>query len=213
MIKEFTSEDIEKLEKLYRAAFVNSLGGFKSVVLIGTTNSQKHENLAVFSSLFHIGANPALCGIIVRPSEVPRHTLNNILELKQYTINHITDSFYVNAHQTSARYDENISEFKEAKLTPEYIDSITAPFVKESKIKFACQLEQKIDLEINGTILLIGKIIYVSIPDNCLMTDGSVNLEAAKTITVSGLNSYHTTKKIGSLFYAKPATWPKEINL
>ncbi|MDO9000378.1 MAG: flavin reductase [Bacteroidota bacterium] len=213
MIKEFTSEDIEKLEKLYRAAFVNSLGGFKSVVLIGTTNSQKHENLAVFSSLFHIGANPALCGIIVRPSEVPRHTLNNILELKQYTINHITDSFYVNAHQTSARYDENISEFKEAKLTPEYIDSITAPFVKESKIKFACQLEQKIDLEINGTILLIGKIIYVSIPDNCLMTDGSVNLEAAKTITVSGLNSYHTTKKIGSLSYAKPATWPKEINL
>jgi len=86
MTREFLNEDLENLEKMFRATFMNSLGGFKSVVLLGTCNSQGQENLAIFNSLFHIGANPALCGIIVRPSEVPRHTLNNILEKLQIHI-------------------------------------------------------------------------------------------------------------------------------
>ena len=212
MNKEFFLKDIESLEKLHRASFINSLGGFKSVVLIGTTNSNNQENLAVFSSLFHVGANPALCGIIVRPSEEPHHTLANILETKSYTINHITKDFYLNAHQTSARYLKDESEFKAAKLTPEYKNTITAPFVKESKLKFACELQQKIDLEINGTTLLIGKIIYISVPQESIMEDGFIDLENAGSITLSGLDSYHSTKKIERLTYAKKNKWPEKLS-
>jgi flavin reductase (DIM6/NTAB) family NADH-FMN oxidoreductase RutF len=211
MTREFLNEDLENLEKMFRATFMNSLGGFKSVVLLGTCNSQGQENLAIFNSLFHIGANPALCGIIVRPSEVPRHTLNNILEKKYYTINHIREDFLKNAHQTSARYGENESEFEAAKLAPEYKNNIQAPFVKESKIKFACELQQKIDLEINGTTLLIGKIIYVSVPSDAVLSDGFIDLENAGTITVSGLDSYHSTKKIERLSYAKKDKWPEKL--
>ena len=212
MIKEFLSEEIQQMDKLFRAAFINSLGGFKSVVLVGTCNSQKQENLAVFSSLFHIGANPPLCGLIVRPSEVPRHTLDNILETKCYTINHITEAFYKNAHQTSARYNQNASEFDAVGLTPEYKHRIIAPFVKESKLNFACELRQKIDLEINKTCLLIGEIIYVSVPETVIANDGFLDLETAGTITVSGLDSYHTTQKLQRLTYAKPNKWPEAID-
>ncbi|MEI8136155.1 MAG: flavin reductase [Bacteroidota bacterium] len=211
MKKEFFSKDIEAFDKLYRSSFINSLGGFKSVVLIGTCNSQKQENLSIFSSLFHIGANPALCGIVVRPSEVPRHTLNNILETKSYTVNHITEDFYKNAHQTSARYNQSESEFEAVKLIPEYKHSILAPFVKESKLNFACELQQKIDLEINGTILLIGKIVYVNVPESSIMNDGFIDLEKSGSITVSGLDSYHATKNIERLSYAKVNKWPERI--
>lgn len=211
MTREFLNEDLENLEKMFRTTFINSLGGFKSVVLVGTCNSQGQENLAIFNSFFHIGANPALCGIIVRPSEVPRHTLNNILERKHYTVNHIKEDFLKNAHQTSARYHQDESEFEAAKLTPEYKNNIQAPFVKESKIKFACELQQKIDLEINGTTLLIGKIIYVSVPNDAVMADGFIDLEKAGSITVSGLDSYHTTKKIARLSYAKKDKWPEKL--
>lgn len=211
MIKEFFAADLQQMDKLFRAAFINSLGGFKSVVLIGTCNSKQQENLAIFSSLFHIGANPPLCGLIVRPSEVPRHSLNNILETKQYTINHITENFYTSAHQTSARYGEHESEFEAAQLTPEYKHTIVAPFVKESSISFACELQQKIDLEINGTILLIGKIIYIRVPETIIMKDGFLDIEEGGTLTVSGLDSYHTTKKLKRLTYAKPNTWPQQV--
>lgn len=212
MNKIVLAEDLAQMGKLYRAAFINSLGGFKSVVLVGTRAASGQENLAIFSSLFHLGANPALCGIIVRPSDVPRHSLQNILETKQYSINHIGEAFYTNAHQTSARYPEQVSEFEAAKLTPEYIEPVFAPFVKESSIKFACELEQKIDLDINGTILLIGKIIFATIPEELILPDGFIDLEKGGTLTVSGLDSYHSTKKIERLSYAKPNSWPHSIN-
>jgi flavin reductase (DIM6/NTAB) family NADH-FMN oxidoreductase RutF len=160
--------------------------------------------LAIFSSLFHIGANPALCGLIVRPDVSPRHTLQNILETKFYTINHLHEGIYQQAHQTSARYAENESEFEKTGLTPLYKANLPAPFVAESRVQFACALQQKIDLEINGTIMLIGKIIYVQVPQESIAEDGFVHLEKAGSLTCSGLDSYHKTEQIARLSYAKP---------
>jgi len=199
----YNHNDIEKLETRYRANFINSLGGFKSVALVGTNSNLGNENLATFSSLFHLGANPALCGMIIRPSYPRQNTLGNILAAKQYTINHILPSFFKQAHQCSAKYEEAESEFEKVGLTPEYVEDITAPFVRESTIKFACELVQKIDIELNGTYLIIGKIIKTIVPDECINGDGFINLEQAGTVTCSGLDSYHTTKKIARLSYAK----------
>lgn len=85
----FSHTDIQAFETRYRAAFVNSLGGFKSVCLVGTKNSQGKTNLAIFSSIVHIGANPPYIGFVVRPDSVERHTYENILETKFYTLNHL----------------------------------------------------------------------------------------------------------------------------
>ena len=211
MNKEFFSENIEALETRYRAQLINALGGFKSVVLIGTKSNEGQENLAIFNSFFHIGANPALCGIIVRPDVSPRHTLQNILDTKFYTINHLNEGIYTQAHQTSARYPTTKSEFEGTGLTPLYKNDFLAPFVLESNVQLACKLEQKIDLEINGTTLLIGKIIYINVPENTLSADGFVDLEAAGTLTCSGLDSYHKTEKIARLSYAKTDKLPTKI--
>ena len=196
--------DIIKLERRYRGNFINSLGGFKSVVLIGTKSPQGNENLAIFSSLFHIGADPALCGIVVRPHEEKQNTLGNIMSTEYYTINHILPDFYKKAHQCSAKYPEGVSEFAKTGLTPEYIDEIPAPFVLESKIKFGCKLVQKIDLEINGTFLILGSIINIIVPEEAVKNDGHIDLELSGTVTLSGLDAYHTTKKLGRLSYAQP---------
>lgn len=200
----FDHHDILGLETRFRANFLNSLGGFKSVVLIGTKSTQGNENLAVFNSLFHLGANPALCGMVVRPNEERQNTLGNIMRTKSYTVNHIMPSFYRQAHQCSAKYDDGISEFNEVGLTPEYLEDISAPFVQESAVKFACELVEKVNIELNGTTILIGKIIKVIIPDHCLGVDGFLDIEQAGSITNSGLDSYHTTQKINRLSYAKP---------
>jgi flavin reductase (DIM6/NTAB) family NADH-FMN oxidoreductase RutF len=170
---------------------------------VGTKSVENNENLAIFSSLFHLGANPALCGIIIRPNEEKQNTLGNIVHTKQYTLNHVRPSFYQSAHQCSAKYPEGMSEFAQVGLSPEYIEDIYAPFVQESQIKFACELVQKIDIELNNTFLIIGKIIKIIVPDELVKADGFIDLETAQTITVSGLDSYHTTQKIARLSYAK----------
>jgi hypothetical protein len=43
------------------------------------------------------------------------------------------------------------------------------------------------------------------------MSDGFIDLENAGTITVSGLDSYHSTKKIERLSYAKKDKWPEKL--
>lgn len=200
----FSNNDIISLEKRYRATFVNSLGGFKSAALIGTKSDNNQTNLAIFSSIVHIGADPALIGFVVRPDVSERHTMKNIIENKFYTINHINESIFKQAHQTSARYKSDISEFKATQLTEEYKNNFFTPFVKESHVQLAMEFKEKIDFTINGTTFIIGEIKAVYFPVECLQEDGFLDLELANTITCSGLDSYHNTKKLDRLPYAKP---------
>ena len=202
--KHITHEQILNMEKQDRVHFANSLGGFKSVVLIGTQNNKMQTNLAIIDSVLHLGSNPPLFGMVFRPGAVARHTLDNILETGFYTINHITEKIHEQAHQTSARYDRDCSEFDETGLTPEFKNNFFAPFVKESNIKLAMEFKEKITLSINNTVLLIGEVKDVYFPENCLQKDGFLDIEKAESITCSGLDSYHKTSQISRLSYAKP---------
>lgn len=205
----FSFVDLMGLEQRYRAAFVNSLSGFKSVALIGTANSAKQTNLAIFNSLIHIGANPPYIGFISRPDSVDRHTLSNIMETGYYTINHINEDIFKQAHQTSARYPKDISEFDATHLTPDYKLGFKAPFVKESHIQLGVQFKERINITTNNTVLVIGQINQVYFPNDCLCNDGFLDIEKAKTITCSGLDSYHKTERLARLTYAKT---DREVN-
>ena len=200
----FNSESIMSLNKNKRVQFINSLGGFKSVSLIGTSDLDGNENLAIFSSIFHIGANPPLIGLIFRPSPPERNTYNNIINTGFYTINHINESIYRKAHQTSARYDQTESEFEITNLKPEYKDNFFAPYVAESNIQLGIEFKEKITIPINNTTMIIGEITQIYIPENCLSEDGFVDIEKANSITCSGLDSYHKTVQLDRLSYAKP---------
>lgn len=194
----------ESLEKHKRVHLINSIGGFKSVVLVGTKDAEGLENLAIFSSLVHIGANPPLVALIFRPSPPERDTLSNILSTGFYTINHINESIYKQAHQTSARFDQNVSEFEEVGLTPEYKNNFFAPFVAESNVQLGITFREKIDIQINDTSMIIGEITQLYLPDNSINSDGFVDIELLNTITCSGLDSYHKTIQLDRLSYAKP---------
>jgi len=209
--KQFSFTDLESMEQRFRTNFINSISGFKSVALIGTTDSKNQTNLAIFSSIVHIGANPPLLGFVVRPDSVERHTLENVIETKEYTINFIDEAIFKKAHQTAARYPKKTSEFDAVGLTPEYSDILKAPYVQESIIKLGLQFVEKVDISINGTSIIIGKIVEVIVPEKIIGKDGHVSIEDVNTITVNGLDTYHAVKRIARLTYAKPNSLPQEI--
>jgi flavin reductase (DIM6/NTAB) family NADH-FMN oxidoreductase RutF len=206
-----TKEEVLKFEKLYRAALINSITGFKSASLIGTVSKQGNTNLAIFNSVIHIGANPPALGFLMRPVSVERHTYENIKEIGFFTINHINKGIYKQAHQTSARYEKSISEFGECKLTPEFSDEIPSPYVKEANIKIGLKFIEENEIKYNGTIFIVGEIVEIILPANIIEKDGFVNIEKAGTVAISGLDSYHETKRISRLSYAKPGVKPEEI--
>jgi len=64
---------------------------------------------------------------LVRLLTVKRYTYNNLKENPFFTVNHITKNIIIDAHHTSASYNENISEFDKTNLEKEYKETIEIP--------------------------------------------------------------------------------------
>lgn len=204
-MQQFTPSEWQSWERFYRANFINSLTGFKSASLIGTINAQGVPNLGMFSSMVHIGSDPALIGYINRPVAAAPHTLANIKSNGFYTVNHIHPSFVDKAHQTSAKYPDEVNEFAEVGLTEEYLEGINVPFVKESAIKYLLSLKEVVPITLNDTFLVIGQLEQVLIDPSLQPTaDGFLELDQIGSICSNGLDAYYNTTLIDRYAYAKP---------
>lgn len=205
----YTKKDIEELDTVTRLKIINSVTGIKPANLIGTINKEGQTNLAIFSSIVHMGSNPSLLGFISRPqADDSGHTYKNIKENGCYTINHIHPAFIKQAHYTSAKFKADISEFERCNLNEEYNDNFKAPFVKESTFKMGMSFKQAIDIELNGTLLIIGEVEHLIIPDNAIV-DNDIDLEITNSVGISGLNSYYTLNKIEKHPYVRINAVPK----
>ena len=208
MQQEFDAEDISSMDAPYRALFINSLGGFKSANLVGTKDQNSGSNVAIMSSAVHIGASPPLLAIVIRPDGGDRHTLKNILQYQCFTLNHISEEILFPAHQTAARYDDDVSEFDAVGLTPLWQDGFDAPFVAESSIRMGLEFRQHIPLDINGTHFVIGEIVNVSVPKVAIQADGAVMISQANSVALSGLDTYYSAQLLGRMAYPKTEIKP-----
>lgn len=197
-------EDFEAMPERYRATLINSISGFKSLGLIGTVNDKGITNIAVFNSIVHIGASPPLLGMVFRPDTVRRHTLENILSSKHYTINQVHASMLSMAHLASAKFDDDASEFSGCNFTEEYSDIGKAPYIKESNVKMMLEYRMHMPIPLNGTIFLIGEIIEIRVPKHIINHDGFADIHQAGTLTVAGLDAYYSTNFIDRFAYARP---------
>lgn len=209
MMRHFDVDQIMQSDSFYRRNLINCLSGYKSLNLIGTSNAQGDFNLAPFSQVIHIGANPPLIGILFRPHTVKRDTLENILETEYFTLNHVTPEFYKEAHWASANWES--SEFEGTGIETEIKLYFKAPFVKKSPVQLGCKLVETQTLQVNQTIFLIGSIEHIFVEEKGLRLDGSLDLQALETVTVAGLDDYYVGKRLGRLTYAKPNKFPEEV--
>ena len=200
----FDKNKIKSLEKIYRLNLINSCTGYKSANLLGSIDNEGNTNLAIFSSITHMGSDPAMIGFILRPRTVPRNTYNNLFRTRYFTVNHINIDDIEDAHHTSAKYPKEISEFNKTKFEPEFLDNFKAPFVKSSKIKFGCKYLNEYDIKENNTILIVASIECLYVDKNSLQTDGWIRLDKAETVTINGLDGYARTDLINRFKYARP---------
>ena len=210
---DWSAQELEALPTRFRGNLINGIAGFKPALLVGTADAQGQTNLALFSSVFHIGANPPLLGLIVRPCPegTERHTLDNILATGVFTLNHITEPMVPAAHQTSARYARSQSEFSATELTEEWIAGFPAPAVQQSTVKLGLSLIEHQVLAVNQTHLMIAGVQWLRCPDSGIREDGSVNLVELNSQAVCGLDSYHGATEGRRFIYAKADRPPQPI--
>lgn len=207
-ILHLTQADWSKYTRFYRANLINGITGYKPAMLIGTCDAAGKHNLAIFSSVVHLGADPALIGFIQRPVGVSGDTFRNISATGVYTINHVHTSFVEQAHYTSARFESSVSEFEACRLTPEFMGGFAAPFVQESQIKLGMELVEVIPITHNDTRLVIGRLQHLVVSDHLIGADGNIDLHAAGSICISGLESYHQVSPLHQFPYAKVENLP-----
>ena len=210
-MRHFTIDEVKSWDRFYRGNFINSISGYKSVSLIATVDDENNPNLAIFSNIVHLGADPALIGFINRPREASPHTLSNIERTGSYTINHIHEEFVEKAHQTSAKYAEQVSEFEKTGLTPLWTEHTRAPFVKESKVRYGLELQEIIPLKQNRTFLVVGAIQNIYVPRIAVQADGYVNLENVGSLASLGIDGYYKTSLLDRYSYAKPDRQPSRL--
>ena len=99
-----------------------------------------------------------------------------------------------------------MSEFDACGLTPAYHNGFSAPYVQESHLQIGLELLQEVPIEANGTVLLIGRVQHLYLPDtpDVLRPDGSLDLAAAGTVALSGLDTYYEARPVARYGYARP---------
>ena len=207
----FTAADIAGMELLARVQFATSLPGAKPISLIGSMDHAGQTNLAPFSSILHLGSSPCLLGMVSRPDLVDRHTLANLSETRAWTINHLHPGIVDAAHQCSARYPKEISEFDATGLTPHFEPGFAAPFVAESRFRIGMELEHIIHIPANDTKLIVGRVVLVQVVDGALTDHGGIDLMGLECLASTALDTYFNLQPLARLAHAKPGIPPHRI--
>ena len=144
--------------------------------------------------------------MILRPStgSSERHTLHNLLETRCWTLNGFSLDHAAQAHQTSAPYPKDQSEFDACGFETEWLAEFNAPFIKGSPLQIGCLLRGHHPLEINGTHMIIGEVQHLHYPETAQRSDGGLSLDAMGLVAVAGLDTY--TQPEGGVRFAAADT-------
>ena len=208
-----TAPDIAAMASQPRALLINSLPGYKSAMLVGTSDTAGQTNLAIVSSHFHLGSSPPLLAMILRPStgSSERHTLHNLLETRCWTLNGFSLDHAAQAHQTSAPYPKDQSEFDACGFEAEWLAEFNAPFIKGSPLQIGCLLREHHPLEINGTHMIIGEVQHLHYPEPAQRSDGGLSLDAMGLVAVAGLDTYTQPEDGVRFAAADTASSPRQL--
>lgn len=107
------------------------------------------------------------------------------------------------AHQCSARYPKEVSEFEATGLTPHFETGFSAPFVAESRLRMGLELEDIIDIPANGTKLIVGRVTLVQVAEGGLLDQGGIDLVGLDCLASTSLDTYFTIQPLARLAHAK----------
>lgn len=203
-MKHFSVEHLQAMEHQKRVNLINCCTGYKSANLISTQSKKGIPNVAVFNSVTHFGSNPAILGFVLRPTNVPRNTYDNIKETGVYTLNHITTVLADDAHHTSAKYSADQSEYDFTDLIPEYKNNFFAPFVQNAPVQIALDFLEEYLIKANNTLLVLGQIKHMYIKEDLLQQDGFIDLTKGQIASIVGLDGYTFPTKLVRKPYQRP---------
>ena len=181
----------------------------RPIALVGTLDSKGNSNLAPFSFFNAFGANPPIVGFspaLSGRTGLPKDTLLNIQETKEFTISIVNSSMVEQISLSSCEFDKGVDEFKKAGLTKLPSKKIKSFGVQESNFIMECKLHDIIKLgeqPASGNLIL-GEVLHFSISKSVLTDTNQIDPYKLDPIARNG-GSWYTEAKKGLFEVKKPS--------
>lgn len=167
----------------------------RPICFASTIDKHGNVNLSPFSYFNLFSVNPPI--MIFSPSRrgrdnTTKHTLNNVLEVKETVINIVNYDMVEQMSLSSTEYPEGVNEFKKAGFTEVPSDKIRPPRVGEAPVAFECIVDQVISLGDEGGAgnLVLAKVVQIHVNEAFLDTGGSLDTPKLDLVARMGGNWY-----------------------
>ena len=181
----------------------------RPIALVSTIDKDGSMNLAPFSFFNVFSVNPPI--LVFSPVKSGRfgtnkHTLENILEVKECVIGLVTEDTAQQVSLASCSFEKGVNEFEKAGLTEVKSDLITPSRIKESSVNFECKVNDIVVLGEEGGAgnLVIAEILKMHIDENILDDEGNIDPFKLNIVSRYGANWYGKTTKDSLYEIAKP---------
>ena len=128
---------------------------------------------------------------------MPKDTLRNIRETREFVINVVTYELAEAMNLTSGDYEASINEFEVAKLVSAPSKIVRPCRVAESPVSFECKLHQILDFNPapEGGSLVIGEVVWIHINEQH-MKEGRLDRNSLDLIgRMGGMQYTRTTQR------------------
>lgn len=173
--------------------------GPRPIAFASTVDAQGTVNLAPFSFFNVFGANPPI--LVYSPSRSGRdnttkHTLNNVLEVPECTVNIVNYAMVQQMSLASTAYEKGVNEFIKAGLTELASETVRPPRVAESPVQFECKVIEVKALGNQGGAgnLVICEIEKIHIDPSILDSEGQIDPRKIDQVSRMGANWYGRAK-------------------
>lgn len=186
--KTIQQEQLSTLEKRFRTALVNTIGGPRTA-FIGITGSDGVWNAGTFSNVTHVGAHPAQISVLFRPNNGSRHTYSNYKTLGRLTLVVLPFSENERVHNASVNAPEGVFEWTHLGGEVATVEGWSHPIPLKALWAVELSFLEEHTLG-NGCIYTVGTIEKIGLGSKAsLEEDGTLCFESSPAIAL-GLNTY-----------------------
>jgi len=176
-----------------------------------TIDKAGNVNLSPFSFFNMFSTNPPMC--IFSPARrvrdnTTKHTLDNILEVKECVINIVNYSMVQQMSLASTDYPKGINEFEKAGFTMLPSKLVKPPRVAEAPVQLECLVTEVIHLgeQPGAGNLILAEIKLIHIEESILDAEGKIDQEKIDLVARLGGDWYCRVTKDNLFKVPKPLT-------
>lgn len=183
----------------------------RPIAFASTMDKEGNVNLSPFSFFNVFSANPPI--MIFSPARrgrdnTTKHTLENVLEFPECTINIVSYDMVQQMSLSSTEYEKGVNEFVKAGFTEEKSERVKPPRVKEAPVSFECKVIEVKSLGDQGGAgqLVICEVLLMRIADRVLGADGKIDPNKIDLVSRMGGNWYARASGDAIFEVTKPLT-------